>query len=72
MCGKATSQADHGSWITSVEQKFYLRQALPALGSRELSKKLCEEGFTIGHYSTRTLMRKLGLVVQQSVKYKSI
>jgi len=41
-----------------------------SLGSRELPKKLCKEGFNIGRYATRTLMRKLGLIVQQRVKYK--
>lgn len=42
-----------------------------SLGSRELSKKLREEGVVIGRYRTRTLMRKLGLKVQQRVKYKA-
>ncbi|MBD1578103.1 IS3 family transposase, partial [Vibrio sp. S11_S32] len=36
-----------------------------SLGSRQLAKKLREEGFTIGRYRTRTIMRKLGLVVRQ-------
>ena len=41
-----------------------------SLGSRTLSKKLREEGFQIGRYRTRTIMRKLGLKVQQRVAYK--
>jgi len=41
-----------------------------SLGSRELSKKLQEEGFQIGRYRTRTLMRKLNLKVQQRIAYK--
>lgn len=41
-----------------------------SLGSRELSKKLQEEGFEIGRYRARTLMRKLGLKVQQRIAYK--
>ena len=62
--------------ITAQELHLYRRaKALfkasrNSLGSRELSKKLCEEGFTIGRYATRTLMRELGLIVQQRVKYK--
>ena len=42
-----------------------------SLGSRELSKKLREEGFLIGRYATQTLMRKLSLKVTQRVKYKA-
>ena len=34
-----------------------------SLGSRTLSKKLCEEGFQVCRYRTRTTMRKLGLKV---------
>ena len=62
--------------ITAQELQLYRRaKALfkasrYSLGSRELSKKLREEGFIIGRYATRTLMRKLGLKVQQRVKYK--
>jgi len=41
-----------------------------SLGSRELTKKLCEEGFRIGRYRTRTLMRKLKLKVKQRIAYK--
>ena len=36
-----------------------------SLGSRELMKKLREEGFTIGRHRTKTLMRKLDLKVTQ-------
>ncbi len=62
--------------ITADELRLY-RQAKAlfkasrnSLGSRELSGKLREEGFTIGRYATRTLMRKLNLKVQQRLKYK--
>ena len=62
--------------ITAQELHLYRRaKALfevsrNSLGSRELSKKLCEEGFKIGRHATRTLMRKLNLKVHQRVKYK--
>ena len=51
--------------------KTLFKASRNSLGSRELSKKLCEEGFAIGRYATRTLMRKLNLVVKQRVKYKA-
>lgn len=41
-----------------------------SLGSRELAKKLREEGFQIGRYRTRKIMRKLNLKVQQRIAYK--
>lgn len=65
-----------GKLITAQELHLYRRaKALfkasrNSLGSRVLSKKLREEGFTIGRYATRTLMRKLNIVACQRVKYK--
>ncbi len=62
--------------ITADEQHLYRRMkalfvaSRDSLGSGELSKKLREEGFVIGRYRTRTLMRKFHLKVQQRVKYK--
>ena len=50
--------------------KALFKASRHSLGSRTLSKKLREEGFIIDRYATRTLMRKLGLTVQQRVKYK--
>ena len=40
-----------------------------SLGSRELMKKLREEGFIIGRHRTKTLMRKLDLKVRQRLAY---
>ena len=62
--------------ITVDELRLYRRlkelfkASRNSLGSRELSKKLQEEGFDIGRYRTRTLMKKLGLKVQQRIAYK--
>jgi putative transposase len=41
-----------------------------SLGSREMMKKLREEGFTIGRYRIRKLMNRLGLKVTQRIAYK--
>ncbi len=41
-----------------------------SLGNRELMKKLRAEGFQIGLYKTRSLMKQLKLVVKQRVAYK--
>ena len=62
--------------ITSDLLRLYRRmkrlfeQSRNSLGSREMTKNLREEGFQIGRYRVRKLMRKLGLVVTQRVAYK--
>ncbi len=62
--------------ITEQELNLYrtakrlFKRSRGSLGSRQLAKKLREEGFTIGRYRTRTIMRKLGLVVRQRRAYK--
>ncbi|WP_330178392.1 IS3 family transposase [Candidatus Vondammii sp. HM_W22] len=59
--------------ISAEELQLYRRaKALFAasrqsLGSRELMKKLREEGFSIGRYRTKTVMRKLGLRVTRGI-----
>ena len=57
--------------ITADELKFYRRvkqlfkDSRQSLGSREMMKNLCEDGFNIGRYRTQTVMRKLGLRPKQ-------
>ncbi|WP_140414268.1 IS3 family transposase, partial [Bathymodiolus platifrons methanotrophic gill symbiont] len=41
-----------------------------SLGSRQLMNALRTEGFQIGRYKTRSLMRRLKLTVKQRVPYK--
>lgn len=41
-----------------------------SLGSREMMKKLRKEGYQIGRYKVRKLMKKLKLIVQQRMAYK--
>lgn len=50
--------------------KRLFKRSRNSLGSRQLAKKLREEGFIIGRYRTRSIMRKLGLVVTQRQAYK--
>jgi len=65
-----------GKLITARELHLYRRakalfeKSRDSLGSRELSKKLCEEGLMVGRYKTRTIMRQLNLKVKQRVAYK--
>ena len=50
--------------------KALFKQSRDSLGSREMMKKLREEGFTIGRYRVRNLMKKLNLKVTQRIAYK--
>jgi len=65
-----------GKLISADELKLYRRakalfaNSRQSLGSRELMKKLREEGFNIGRYRTKVIMRKLGLQVTQRLAYK--
>ena len=44
------------------EAKRLFKASRYSLGSRELMKALRKQGYFIGRYKTRTIMRKLGLV----------
>ncbi len=50
--------------------KQLFEQSRNSLGSREMMKKLREEGFSIGRYKVRKLMKKLGLIVTQRIAYR--
>jgi putative transposase len=50
--------------------KALFKRSRDSLGSREMMKKLRQEGFEIGRYKVRSLMVKLNLVVRQRVAYK--
>ncbi|MCF6194022.1 MAG: IS3 family transposase [Kangiellaceae bacterium] len=50
--------------------KALFKQSRDSLGSREMKKRLREEGFTIGRYKVRKLMKKLKLKVKQRIAYK--
>ena len=50
--------------------KQLFERSRESLGSREMAKKLRGEGFKIGRYRVRKLMKNLGLTVRQRVAYK--
>lgn len=51
--------------------KTLFRDSRESLGSRNMMSKLREEGFDIGRYRVRTLMKQLGLEVKQRIAYKA-
>ena len=50
--------------------KALFKASRNSLGSREMMKKLRKEGYKIGRYKVRKLMKKLDLIVTQRVAYK--
>ncbi len=62
--------------ITADELMLYRRlkalfkDSRGSLGSRQMMKRLREEGFKVGRYRTRSMMRRLKLVVKQRTAYK--
>ncbi len=50
--------------------KALFKQSRNSLGSREMMKKLREEGIKIGRYKVRNLMKTLNLKVTQRIAYK--
>lgn len=50
--------------------KALFKQSRESLGSREMMKKLREEGIEIGRYKVRKLMKILNLIVTQRIAYK--
>ncbi len=60
--------ADEFALRAKAKQLF--KESRGSLGSRELMRALNKEGFTVGRYKTRSIMRKHGLKVTQRVAYK--
>jgi putative transposase len=50
--------------------KAIFTESRESLGSRELVKNICKEGFEITRYRMIKLMKKLNLVVKQRISYK--
>lgn len=50
--------------------KMLFTQSRNSLGSRKMMNKLREEGFQVGRYKVRNLMKKLSLKVTQGITYK--
>ena len=49
--------------------KALFSESRQSLGSRQLMKQLRKEGFEIGRYRVRKLMRQLGLVVKKKKRF---
>ncbi|VAW73539.1 hypothetical protein MNBD_GAMMA12-2187 [hydrothermal vent metagenome] len=50
--------------------KALFKRSRESLGNREMMKALLEEGFEIGRYKVRSVMKTLRLKVRQRIAYK--
>jgi putative transposase len=64
-----TKLIDSKTWQLCHYMKMYFAQSRQSMGSRRMKKQLCKEGFQIGRYKIRQLMKKLGLVVKRKQRF---
>jgi len=60
---------DSETWQLCHRMKALFNESRQSLGSRQLMKQLRKEGFEIGRYRVRMLMKKLGLVVKRKQRF---
>ncbi|MCB1958593.1 MAG: transposase, partial [Rhodocyclaceae bacterium] len=60
---------DSQTWHLCHRMKTLFAESRDSAGSRRLVKLLRKEGFEIGRYRVRRLMKKLGLVVKRKKRF---
>ena len=60
---------DNATWRLYHRMKALFAESRESLGSRQMKKQLRKEGFVIGRYRTRSLMKKLNLVIKRKKRY---
>ncbi len=67
--GRGGDLIDSEDWQLCHRMKALFNESRQSLGSRQLMKQLRKEGFEIGRYRVRKLMKKLGLVVKRKKRF---
>ena len=67
---KSAKLITYDEFMLHLRMKQLFEKSRDSLGSREMMKLLRKEGFQIGRYKVRSLMKKLGLIVKQRKAYK--
>lgn len=67
--GRGAEVVDSETWQLCHRMKILFAESRDSLGSRQLMKQLRKEGFKIGRYRVRRLMKKLGLVVKRKKRF---
>lgn len=60
---------DSGTWHLCHRMKTLFTESRQSLGSRQMMKQLRKEGFEIGRYRVRSLMKKLSLEVKRKKRF---
>lgn len=68
-CARGAEIIDSETWQLCQRMKSLFVESRQSLGSRQMSKQLCKEGFEIGRYRARTLMKKLGFEVKRKKRF---
>ena len=68
-CGRGAELIDRTTWQQCQRMKALFVESRESLGSRQMVKQLRKEGFEIGRYRARRLMKKLGLVVKRKKRF---
>jgi len=68
-CGRGGEIIDSETWRLCHRMKALFNESRQSLGSRQLMKQLRKEGFEIGRYRVRKLMKKLDLVVKRKKRF---
>ena len=61
---KGAKLIDSQTWHLCQRMKMHFTQSRESMGSRRMMKQLCKEGFQVGRYRIRLLMKKLGLIIK--------
>ena len=64
-----TKLIDSETWQLCHRMKMHFAQSRQSMGSRRMKKQLRKEGFQVGRYRVRQLMKKLGLVVKRKFRF---
>ena len=67
--GRGGTLIDSAMWLLCHRMKALFNESHQSLGSRQLMKQLRKEGFEIGRYRVRKLMKKLDLVVKRQKRF---
>lgn len=66
---KGAKLIDSQIWHLCQRMKMHFTQSRESMGSRRMMKQLRKEGFQVGRYRIRLLMKKLGLVVKRKRRF---
>lgn len=67
--GRGAEVIDSQTWQLCHRMKTLFAESRDSVGSRQMMKQLRKEGFEIGRYRVRRLMKKLSLVVKRKKRF---